>query len=91
MSSRQRHGQELSDVGRMVRLIVVAIVDHPEEVYIHEEEGARSSVIEINVDRDDVGKVIGKRGIHADAIRKLATAAGGKLRRRYVVEIIEDR
>ena len=75
----------------MVRVIVVAIVDYPDEVYIHEVEGSRTSVIEINVDRDDVGKVIGKQGIHADAIRKLVTAAGGKLRRRYEVNIIEDR
>jgi hypothetical protein len=66
-------------------------VDKPEDVVVSEVEGSHSTVLELMVARDDVGKVIGKKGVHADAIRRLVHAIGGKQKRRFVLEIIEDR
>ena len=79
------------EVRDLVEEIVKALVDHPDQVAVNEVQGAHSCVIELHVARDDIGKVIGKKGVHADAIRKLVHAIGGKKKIRYVVEIIEDR
>jgi predicted RNA-binding protein YlqC (UPF0109 family) len=78
-------------VCELVELIVQALVDHPEAVRCSEVRGTHSCVIEIEVDPEDVGKVIGRRGIHADALRRLVSAIGGKHKTRYILEILEDR
>lgn len=75
----------------LVEMIVKALVDKPDEVVIKEIEGEGSSVIELKVARDDIGKVIGKNGVHAQAIRTIIAAAGGKRRKRYTLDIIEDK
>ncbi|MBU0670973.1 KH domain-containing protein [Patescibacteria group bacterium] len=75
----------------LVETIVKAMVDKPDEVEVTEVTGQYSCVIELKVAREDIGKVIGKRGIHAQAMRTIITAAGGKKKKRYVLEIIEDR
>jgi len=75
----------------LVKIMVQALVDFPDEVEVNEVMGQHSSVIEIKVHKDDIGKVIGKRGVHAQALRTIITAAGGKLKKRYVLEIVEDR
>mgnify|MGYP001450670788 CR=1 FL=1 len=75
----------------LVEMMVKALVDHPDEVVVNEVEGQHASVIELIVAQEDVGKVIGKRGAHAQALRTIISAAGGKLKRRYVLEIVEDR
>lgn len=79
------------EVRELIEEIVKALVDHPDQVHVNEVQGAHSSVLELHVAREDIGKVIGKKGVHADAIRKLVHAIGGKKKTRYVVEIIEDR
>lgn len=79
------------EVRDLVEAIVKSLVDKPDEVEINEVEGAHSCVIELKVAREDVGKVIGKKGVHADAIRRIVHAVGGKKKKRYVLEIIEDR
>ncbi len=79
------------EVRVLVEEIVKAIVDRPEEVEVSEVEGSHSTVLELKVARDDVGKVIGKKGVHADAMRRIVHAIGGKQKRRYVLEIVEDR
>jgi len=79
------------EVRVLVEEIVKAIVDNPDDVVVSEVEGSHSTVLELKVARDDVGKVIGKKGVHADAIRRLVHAIGGKQKRRYILEIIEDR
>ena len=76
---------------QLVETIVQALVDKPDEVEVVEVEGQHSCVIELKVAREDIGKVIGKRGVHAQAIRTIITAAGGKRKMRYVLEILEDR
>ncbi len=78
-------------VRELVETIVKALVDYPEQVRCYEVEGTHSCVLELEVAKEDVGKVIGKRGIHADAIRRIVNAVGGKNKKRYVLEILEDR
>lgn len=78
------------EVRELVEEIVKALVDIPEEVRCTEVEGTHSCVLELHVAPDDVGKVIGKKGVHADAIRRLVHAIGGKKKKRYVLEIIEQ-
>jgi predicted RNA-binding protein YlqC (UPF0109 family) len=79
------------EVRELVEEIVKALVDRPEDVVCTEVEGAHSCVLELKVAPEDVGKVIGKKGAHADAIRRLIHAIGGKKKKRYVLEIIEER
>lgn len=73
----------------LVEAIVKAMVDRPEEVEVFEVSGQHACIIELKVAREDVGKVIGKRGVNAQAIRTIITAAGGKQKKRYVLEIVE--
>jgi hypothetical protein len=81
---------DVVEVKALVEAIVKALVDHPEAVFVNEVEGAHSCVLELSVAPDDVGKVIGKKGIHADAIRRIVHAVGGKTKKRYVLEILEE-
>ncbi len=74
----------------LVETIVRAMVDHPDEVLVTEVQGQHACIIELVVAKEDVGKVIGKRGAHAQALRTLISAAGGKRKKRYVLEIVED-
>lgn len=74
----------------LVEAIVRAIVDRPDRVSVREVEGTQAVVLELSVAPEDVGKVIGKRGIHADAIRRIVHAIGGKNRKRYLLEILEQ-
>ncbi len=69
--------------------IVKALVDQPDQVSVTEVEGGHTVVLEISVAKSDMGKVIGKKGRHADAIRIILSAAAGKVRKRYVLEIVE--
>ena len=75
----------------LVELMVKSLVDKPEEVVVSEVEGRHSAVIELKVAPEDIGKVIGKKGAHAQALRTIISAAGGKRKKRYVLEILEDR
>jgi predicted RNA-binding protein YlqC (UPF0109 family) len=69
--------------------IVKALVDNPEQVQITEIEGSQTVVLELIVDKSDMGKVIGKQGRTANAIRVLLNAASGKAGKRFVLEIVE--
>lgn len=73
----------------LIEYIAKALVDHPEQVKVAEVEGERTSVIELSVAKEDLGKVIGKQGRTARAIRTILTAASTKLNKRTVLEIIE--
>lgn len=79
------------EVRELVEEIVKQLVDQPDQVVVNEVQGTHSCVIELHVAPQDVGKVIGKKGVHADALRKIVHAIGGKKKIRYVVEIIEER
>ncbi len=73
----------------LIELIAKALVDYPDEVRVSEVEGEVTSVIEIRVAKSDLGKVIGKEGRTARAMRTLLTAASTKMKKRAVLEIIE--
>jgi predicted RNA-binding protein YlqC (UPF0109 family) len=73
----------------LIEDIVKALVDKPDEVHINEVLGEHAHVLELTVAKDDLGKVIGKGGAHASAIRTLMAAASGKEKKRYILEIIE--
>jgi len=69
--------------------IVKALVDNPEQVQVNEIEGSQTVVLELRVDKSDMGRIIGKQGKMANAIRAILNAASGKTRKRYVLEIVE--
>lgn len=75
---------------QLIEEIVRMLVDQPDEVQINEIIGEHAHVLEVRVARSDLGKVIGKRGAHALAIRTLLVGASGKDKKRYILEIIED-
>jgi predicted RNA-binding protein YlqC (UPF0109 family) len=73
----------------LVEMIAKALVDNPEQVVVTEVEGEQTTVLELRVAPSDLGKVIGKQGRTARCIRTLLGAAGMKLRKRFVLEILE--
>jgi predicted RNA-binding protein YlqC (UPF0109 family) len=68
--------------------IVQALVDNPEEIEITEIKGTQTTVLELSVAKEDVGKVIGKQGRMANAIRTVLNAASGKIGKKHVLEIV---
>jgi predicted RNA-binding protein YlqC (UPF0109 family) len=76
-------------VKELVEMIAKALVDSPDQVKVSLLEGEQSSIIELRVAPDDVGKVIGKQGRNAQAIRTILGAAGMKIKKRLSMEIIE--
>ena len=77
------------DMKSLIEQIAKALVDKPEEVSIAEVAGEKTSVFELRVAKDDIGKIIGKQGNTARAIRTIISAAGTKLGKRCVLEILE--
>lgn len=73
----------------LIAYIAKALVDRPEEVVVTEIEGEQTSVIELKVAKEDLGKVIGKQGRTARAMRTILSAASTKINKRSVLEIIE--
>ena len=74
----------------LVKFIAEALVDHPKEVRVRSIEGANSVIVELKVAKDDVGKVIGKGGQTAKAIRKILSAAATKLKKKSLLQILEE-
>lgn len=72
-----------------VETLVQQLVDEPEHVAVREVEGETVTVYELRVAKSDLGKVIGRNGQNARAIRTLLTAAGARLGKRAVLEILE--
>jgi uncharacterized protein len=73
----------------LVELIARALVDYPDKVKVKEIEGDQATVFELRVADGDLGKVIGKQGRTARAIRTVLNASGIKLKKRFVLEILE--
>ena len=73
----------------LVATIAKALVDKPEEVIVTEIKGQRTSVIELKVAKEDLGKIIGKQGRTAQAVRGILMAASTKLRKRFTLEILD--
>ena len=73
----------------LITYIAQALVDNPEEVLVTEVEGGQTLIMELRVAKEDMGKIIGKHGRTAQAIRTLLSAASGKAKKRIVLEILE--
>jgi len=73
----------------LVAEIARALVDHPEGVQVSEVEGSHVTVLELKTYPEDLGKVIGRQGRTAEAIRTLLCAAGMKLHKRFTLEILD--
>jgi uncharacterized protein len=76
-------------VKELVELIAKALVDQPEKVLVSVQDGEQTTILELKVAPEDLGKVIGKQGRTARAIRIILGAAGMKTKRRFNLEIIE--
>jgi predicted RNA-binding protein YlqC (UPF0109 family) len=79
----------MSELKSLIEYVSKALVDIPDKVEVTEIEGEQTTVIELKVDKSDLGKVIGKQGRTARALRTILNAASTKLRKRSVLEIIE--
>ena len=73
----------------LISYIAKALVDNPEEVVVTEIKGEQSSVIELKVAKEDIGKIIGKHGRTVQAIRTILSGASTKLKKRCVLELLE--
>lgn len=73
----------------LIEYIAKALVDNPDDVRVNEIEGEKTSVIELSVAKEDLGKVIGKQGRTARSIRTILSAASAKSNKRAVLEILE--
>jgi uncharacterized protein len=73
----------------LIQYIAQALVDNPDAVSVTEIEGNQTSVLELKVAKEDLGKVIGKQGRTARAMRTILTAASAKVKKRMVLEILE--
>jgi uncharacterized protein len=73
----------------LVKYIAQALVDFPDQVSVTEIVGNQTSVLELKVAKEDLGKIIGKQGRTARAIRTILSAASAKIKKRTVLEIIE--
>lgn len=78
-----------SELKTLIEFVSKALVDMPDQVEVNEIAGEQTTVIELKVDKSDLGKVIGKQGRTARALRTILNAASTKLRKRSVLEIIE--
>ena len=79
----------MSKLQELVEFVAKALVDHPDKVEVKEIEGEKTTVIELKVAPEDLGKVIGRQGRTARAIRTLLAAVARKQNKRAVLEILE--
>jgi predicted RNA-binding protein YlqC (UPF0109 family) len=76
-------------VKELVELIAKSLVDNPDKVQVSQLDGEQTSILELKVAPEDIGKVIGKQGRNVQSIRVILGAAGMKLKKRFILEIIE--
>ena len=77
------------EMRELIAYVVRFLVDHPDEVEVREIEGEQTRVLELRVAKGDMGKVIGKQGRTARALRTILAAASARLHKRTVLEILE--
>jgi uncharacterized protein len=82
-------GEDGFSIKEMVEIMARALVDQPEAVFVFEVGSARSLILELKVAKSDLGKIIGKQGRNADAMRTIVNAVSAKTKRNTVLEIIE--
>ena len=74
---------------QLVEFVAKSLVDQPDDVQVHQFDRDQATVLEIEVAQPDLGKIIGRQGRTARAIRTLLSAAGQKQRRRYILDILD--
>jgi hypothetical protein len=79
----------MMEMKELIKYIAQALVDNPDKVEVTEVQGEQTSVIELKVAKEDLGKVIGKQGRTARAMRTILSAASTKINKRAVLEILE--
>ena len=79
----------IDDLKGLVQFMAQTLVDFPDKVEVTEIQGEQTTVFELKVAKEDLGKIIGKQGRTARALRTILNAASTKLRKRSVLEIIE--
>jgi len=79
----------LGNLSELITTIAKSLVDFPDQVKISEVVGEQTAVFELHVAHEDLGKIIGKQGKTARAIRTILSASAAKLKKRVVLEIIE--
>jgi len=77
-------------IKELIAEIAMQLVDRPEDVRVEEIQGEQAHVLELKVDKSDVGKIIGRNGSHAQAIRTILMAASGKYKKRFTLEILDQ-
>lgn len=78
-----------ADMKALIELMAKSLVDNPEEVVVTEKGGEKTALFELRVAASDIGKVVGKQGNTARAMRTILSAAGAKLEKRCVLEILD--
>ena len=81
--------KQTSDLGKLILYMAQMLVDLPDQVSVNEIVGENTTVIEVKVAKEDLGKIIGKQGRTARAVRTILNGASTKLRKRTVLEIVE--
>jgi len=89
MSCSAKEDAVVSEMKNLVQFMAEALVDHPEQVSVNLVEGENSLILELKVAPDDIGKVIGKGGQTAKAMRKILSAAATKLKKKSLLQIVE--
>jgi predicted RNA-binding protein YlqC (UPF0109 family) len=80
---------DTADLKELVEFMAKSLVDNPDDVQVTEVPGEQTTVYELKVSKEDLGKVIGKQGRTAHSMRTILTAASTKMQRRTALEIIE--
>jgi predicted RNA-binding protein YlqC (UPF0109 family) len=85
-SVEQQHEGSMKE---MVKYIAESLADEPDQVHVEEIQGSHSTIVELKVSEQDRGKIIGRQGRTADAMRTLLKAAGRKIGKTYILEIVD--
>lgn len=83
-------GENANNMKDLLDAIVRSLVDHVDQVEVHEIAGTQTNVIELKVAKEDIGKVIGRSGRTAEAIRTIVNCGAAKLNKRYILHIVDQ-
>lgn len=89
LAGGQVRGEEMENLRDLVEFMAKSLVDKPDSVEVDEIPGQQTTLLALKVDKEDLGKVIGKQGKTAAAMRTIIRAAGTKLNKRYHLDIVE--
>jgi predicted RNA-binding protein YlqC (UPF0109 family) len=82
--------EQSKQISDLIKYILQAMVDNPEQVEISEIDGTQTTVLEVRVAKSDMGKVIGKKGRNINAIRTILTCASANANKLAILELVEE-